>query len=565
MMLLSHMNWKQHAVAVRGLTFVNLLVLSLVLLSATHQLRLFASVSPPLLSVEDVVTTHRLLQPVIQSFNDSTNDNATIAININDIDQILSDPKFYERHDIRGANVTSNILLGHYWFPTQALLQQTTGTASQASDNHEKLLPLNEHQKNLLDDAEIIPEIERERCERYGLAYDPTRTERRRIFYGATLADDSFFLLQTVATEGYNLYHTVSFVESNMTHTRSPRDVRFPPNSDNLQLLQSMFGTHTQVSVEYFTPLSKTEIADHPEKGHGKFDWQHLQRQGILERWKRNGMRPDDIGFLADADELFSRDFLRALQMCDVPELRPHQTCEKPKIVATTLIYEGSPECIVSNEKLWHPDAILGECLEGIGDSNPHKPAERVFHGRYSSRSIGYGMRPGNYTAYFAQHPEAQWQNIEKMYPLWNAADYRNLNGGRQIRLDRKKVSHNAFHFHNFFESTEEIRHKYTTYGEPIGIADKAPLGTIHDDLSLAAACAHGWQNFGSRQYYVGGDKEAFPTNNNDAPRRPIFFENEAIRKARHQHLTDLILQDEQMFGAGNATCESINCKVHTS
>ena len=110
------------------------------------------------------------------------------------------------------------------------------------------------------------------------------------------------------------------------------------------------------VKVEYFAPLSVEELPIHKEKGSfGKFDMQHTQRQGILERWKRNGMRPDDLGLLADADELFSRDFLRAVQICDMPQLKPNQGCKDAKIVASTLIYEASPECIVSNEKIWQP------------------------------------------------------------------------------------------------------------------------------------------------------------------------------------------------------------------
>lgn len=184
--------------------------------------------------------------------------------------------------------------------------------------------------------------------------------------------------------------------------------------------------------VEYFAPLSKEELPDHVElgSGAGKFDIQHTHRQAILERWKRNGMRPEDLGILADADELFSRDFLRAVQICDIPALRPNQSCKDPKVVATTLIYEASPECIVSNDKIWHPDVILGECLEGIGDPFIHKPPERVFHGRHSFRSIGYGKPPGNYTGFLAQYPEVNAQTIP-MYPLWNGADFRNLVGGR--------------------------------------------------------------------------------------------------------------------------------------
>lgn len=471
-------------------------------------------------------------------------------------DQILSDPKLYEQQDIRGHE---SLLLGHYWFPTSNLIQETTAVASpkeQGNNKHSnKLLSLNEHQKRLLDDEQIIFRVEDERCRRYGFTFDPSRTKRRRIFFGSTLADDSFFLLQTIATESYDLFHTVSFVESNLTHTRSPRELRFPPNSDELRLLQSMFGRQTRVSVEYFAPRSKLELPDEKEGGF-IFSWQHMQRQGILERWKRNGMQPDDIGLLADADEMLTRDFLRALQICqDIKEFEPGQTCEKPKIVATTLIYEASPECIVSSAKLWHPDVILGECLEGIGDDSVHKLALRVFHGNHSMRADGHGRQ--GYEEHFARYPELGEDKGVKMYPLWNAADYRSLGGGSQIRLN-PKVSHNAFHFHNFFESSDEIRHKYTTYGEPLAKAKSHALGMIHDDLSIVVACVHGWQNFGNRKYHLGGHQEVFSALG--GPRAPILFQSDNVRNARHQHLKELIQQDEKRFGQVNGTCGSATC-----
>jgi len=88
-------------------------------------------------------------------------------------DEILSDPEFYETQEIHGSD--DNVLLGHYWFPTQTLLQQTTGRmGARKTDNHhpqrephdQRLLPLNALQTKLLEDHDIIPEMERARCER---------------------------------------------------------------------------------------------------------------------------------------------------------------------------------------------------------------------------------------------------------------------------------------------------------------------------------------------------------------------------------------------------------------
>jgi len=506
-------------------------------------------------------------------------------------DQILSDPHFYENEEIRSSS--DGTLLGRYWFPTQQLLQQTTRKEASTIHNNQFLLPLNGLQYKLLDDDDLeSEENERQRCDRYSFEYNPTlqfepeddrnnnnnnnnnhnmtrrgrrRRQRRRIFYGSSIADDSFFLLQTMATESYNLYHTVSFVESNMTHTRSPRTLRFPPQSPQTTVLQSMFGSKTKVSIEYYTPVSKDEYKHDEKMGKNTFDWQHMQRNAILKRWKRNGMQPHDIGIMADADEFFSRDFLRALQICDIPEFRPgQQDCLRPKILGTTLIYEASPECIISNAKLWHPGCMLGECLEGIGNDTIHKPPDRQFHGNQGKRAIGFGIPAHNYSAFLAKYPEVR-ASEKPMYPLWSAGDFRGLDGGRQARLKhRHTVSHSAFHLHNFFGSAHEIRHKYGTYGEPFNHADTQPLATLHDDLSVASSCVHGWQNFGERKYYVGGDQELFGNNNNNTgPRRPIFFESTSIRRARHEHLKKIFLEDEQQHGAGNATCTSKKCTVH--
>jgi len=65
-------------------------------------------------------------------------------------------------------------------------------------------------------------------------------------------------------------------------------------------------------------------------------------------------MRPQDIGVMADLDEVVSRDFLNALHVCDFPlfrykedpEKRIRPDCQKPKMVLSTIQFEGSPGCI---------------------------------------------------------------------------------------------------------------------------------------------------------------------------------------------------------------------------
>ena len=435
-----------------------------------------------------------------------------------------------------------NGLIGYFLFDRNEFrTKKSLKELIQGSNN--LLLELNDHQYKLLDDETIDPIIEEQRCKRYGFDYN-NRTTRRRIFYGATIADDSLYLQQTISTEAYNLFHTVSFVESNSTHMRTKRDLRFPPGANSKRLLQSMFGPNTRVYVDYFIDAQNKSV---PE-GNSGFHWQHMQRQGMLERWKLNGMQPNDIGFLGDADELFSRDFFRAVQICTIPELEPgQQTCHRPKLMGTGLIFEGSPECMVETVRLWHPDVLLGECIDLIGDSKLHKPPDRTWMKQYSFRVNDHGYSH-NYTGYFLKN------NDTSLYPLWNGADIRRSGGGRQVPLDQNQISHTAYHWHNFFESTEEIRHKYTTYGEPNEKAKSKPLAMIHDDLSVSVTCVHGWQNKGERKWAQEKyDAIVGP--------RPIFFENEDIRKVRHEQLKNLVLEDEKQFGLVNSSCSSVTCE----
>ena len=55
--------------------------------------------------------------------------------------------------------------------------------------------------------------VEEERCKRYGLTYSGRR-ERRRIFYGGNIADDSWHIIGLGALENYGVFHTVVFSES---------------------------------------------------------------------------------------------------------------------------------------------------------------------------------------------------------------------------------------------------------------------------------------------------------------------------------------------------------------
>lgn len=104
-----------------------------------------------------------------------------------------------------------------------------------------------------------------------------------------------------------------------------------------------------------------------------------------------------------------------------------------------------------------HADAMIGECVDLIGNANLHKPAQREYvkgETSFGDRAEGYGK--GNYSLY----------NASSGYPLWSASDVRTQVGGTQIH--KKDGSPTGYHFHNWFRNAREIHFKYSTYGHAI-------------------------------------------------------------------------------------------------
>ena len=302
-------------------------------------------------------------------------------------------------------------------------------------------------QLQLLEDHEIDLELEKKRCASYGYEL-PTNPKRRRLFLGSLIADDSMEALRAISTEAYNIAHTVAFVESNTTQAQVPRPFGYKLGSKRLYHLQQLYGKRTKVSVDYYVTTPDEQGQDDP------MFWEFLQKDAIQLRWKMNGMRPDDVGIYGDTDEMFTRDFLRALQICDVPQLRPNQDCKQPKIIAKTLIMESSPECITNFKvRSWyHPDAILGECIERVGNSSRHPHAERDFHATRNGQPLPqeqdrlynhtYGER--SETEREGEFDPERYKNGN--YPLWSAGDIRLAVGG--VNVERSGGGPTAFHFH---------------------------------------------------------------------------------------------------------------------
>jgi hypothetical protein len=229
---------------------------------------------------------------------------------------------------------------------------QTTPQKSEAMDPSQSWTPL---QRQLLDDSVINKTLEKERCASYNFEFqDIPNPKRRRLFLGALIANDSFETIKASSMEGFNVFHSVAFIESNTTQNHTPRKWRFfgKEATENLALLHQLFGPQTQVSVDYYTTSLKKGEVD-------TLVMEAFQREGIAHRWKMNGMMPDDVAILTDVDEFLSRDFLRALQICDVPQLRNGQDCKEPKLIGSTLVFEGSPECSWKGRRWYHPGMFM--------------------------------------------------------------------------------------------------------------------------------------------------------------------------------------------------------------
>eukprot|EP00957_Ditylum_brightwellii_P044447 3372454-Ditylum_brightwellii.AAC.1 len=220
--------------------------------------------------------------------------------------------------------------------------------------------------------------------------------------------------------ESFGLYHTVALVESNVTHMRTPRNLRFKADSLNVRAMQSgIFGPTTDVFVDQYIDTGKPINTTGDSYGLINED---LQRELVLERWIKQGMTTDDLGLIGDVDEIFSRDFLLAAMTCDVPQFRTGQDCKKPKLAPKTLIFEMAPDCITEGRHWYHPDMISGECIDGVGDSNTHPQAERVMGVGF--RFKGYGRENDDY-----QHLPIN----STMFPLFKPSDTRMKPASQQI------------------------------------------------------------------------------------------------------------------------------------
>ena len=379
------------------------------------------------------------------------------------------------------------------------------------------------------------------KCARYGYSYDVSSPGTpRRIFLGSLLADDNWDLFEMHAAEAYGVYHQMIYIESNATQYKVPRELRFGPESQlRHNLVQSqMFGPSTEVLVDYYLDEDPDAL---------NLIREALMREKIQHVWMQHpSLNQNDLFMVTDADEFFSRDFLRALQHCEIPQFGPgFSTCQRPKVSSTTITFEISPACI-KKKRWYHPDVISGQCLEGLGDSADRPKPDRDFKQDRGNRLVEWGRDSAN------NFPESVLAN--NWYPLYNAVDIRGVQGGINRRTNyvstpgegKENAWGSGYHFHNWFKDMESLRFKYQTYGHPVSNIDKKTLSEISEDIDILVRCVRGLLNEANptkKEYYdqgydhVGGN-------------RPIYFSNEEYRKRRHEAVVAAVKNDEARYGA---------------
>jgi len=421
-----------------------------------------------------------------------------------------------------------------------------------ATNSSRLLLQIAQTPRPIPDDVINIT-MEQQRCRRHGLQYG-NRTTRRRIFWGSLLADDSWHAIGSVALETYGIFDLAVFVESNLTQSLYHRDIRFFPGSEAWDVVtkSGIFGPTTKVIVDYYYKK------DPNLRG---LEREHAQRALIIDRWKQEGMTKDDIGYISDADETFTRDFLRAMQVCLVPEFEFHNHCELPLVRAHSATFEGSFKCLTSKWKRT-PSLVIGECIDKIGDDTKHPKPERSWN------TIGWmkdgWTRKGNFSfilnttippTIINNNKEINRYNTTKnvlstqYYPLLNAADFRRFYG----HTYRKS----GFHFHNFFSSIAALRFKYNTYGHPVGNAqnEMLPVENIHVDVKAMISCVMD-RPFSNPKFRVLKDGMDFSNR-----KKPAVYQYKEYVDARHREIYNEILIDESK----RIKTRQLDLKVNTS
>jgi Glycosyltransferase family 17 len=386
-----------------------------------------------------------------------------------------------------------------------------------------------------------------ERCARYGVTYNATHPTNRRLFFGALIASEPRELLEIVAAEVYGVYAAMVLVEGNRTQNFTPRPWA---RQRDAPVLANLFGI----------PPSRFQIRPYINEDSRlrSLKREHHQRSEILQGWKELGMQPDDVGILADIDETFTRDLLRALQSCDgidVLEYSSHYCdLERVKLYAHTRVFESTPECLA--RKTWyHPNAMIGHCIQGIGTG--YSPLSKEKDNENNSINV-------------------------EPHPLWTAKDFRMTRGGRKIHVNvsvatqlalRQRETaatatmavvdpilglpmdhrhsrlfdrYTGYHFHNFFANMNATRFKYSTYGHADRAARSKPIYEVSADLNMLYHCLYSNTAADDDDVVTDDSKTVarsqtlhVPGGYNQLARyfRPVYFHDDDYRRRRHAHM----------------------------
>ncbi|KAG7370647.1 glycosyltransferase family 17 protein [Nitzschia inconspicua] len=377
-----------------------------------------------------------------------------------------------------------------------------------------------------------------ERCRRYGFGMtakdgQPERPSRR-IFYGALIADEPWELLDIIATETHGIFEGMVFVESNRTQMFFARPIKWANKQTYIDQFKDMFGVEKLQIRDYVDEDSSVE----------ELFRETNQRAEILKGWKELGMTKEDIGYIADTDESFTRDFLRAVQQCPYVEHFDYDAhkCsnnfeKKSKLIGSTRVFESSPECVTKDRNWFHPDMIIGACVEGIGDDSIHPRAQRSDG---LLRDEGWASLGG----------DIQYLPNDSMYPLYSAGDFRMLDGGHIVESrDPNSSGHSAFHLHNYLADFNATRYKYLTYGHPDEEAMVKPLEELSADIRLLVRCVHNETDGPIEEDADSAEKQDFQRVRGGLdtkhPVFPIYFHDEDYRRRKHDAISRLVKEDE--------------------
>ena len=356
-----------------------------------------------------------------------------------------------------------------------------------------------------------------QRCRRYGYSYSKTGERNRRIFYGAVIQDEPWELFEILSAESYGLLEAMVFVELDRDYYGQPRT---PLRLDAGDLLKRMFGVDKVRVIKYSN--------DDPSiKGEMLHD---LARNEVVAVWKDLGMTVDDVGYMSSIDDMFARDYLNAIRHCELPEMKydlHHCLYNRVKVFGNNQVYETSPECVSRTKRYEHPDAMIGACIQGIGDETANILAPRDESGVY--RAKGWNC----------EDRETEKDIKDGKFPLWSGSDIRSLCGGRQANVRAAKhQQYSAFHFRNWFNTARDMRLKVTTEDE---LYDKSMDDLGEDPMRVTYRCI---KDIPDEQNAVwkrepGGYSVL-------KPMTPLYLANDAYRAAVHQRATKKILDDEK-------------------